>query len=96
MGRRIPPLNPLRTFEAVARHENLTKASKELHVTQSAVSRQIALIEDYLGVPLFNRSRHGVHLTREGKIYADKVVQAFATIATATEELVRKDRKSVV
>ncbi|CAB3818615.1 Glycine cleavage system transcriptional activator [Achromobacter aegrifaciens] len=90
MGRRIPPLNPLRTFEAVARHENLTKASKELHVTQSAVSRQIALIEDYLGVPLFNRSRHGVHLTREGKIYADKVVQAFATIATATEELVRK------
>lgn len=90
MGRRIPPLNPLRMFEAVARHENLTKAAKELHVTQSAVSRQIALIEDYFGVPLFNRSRHGVDLTREGREYANKVVQAFATIAAATEELVKK------
>jgi LysR family transcriptional regulator, glycine cleavage system transcriptional activator len=50
MPRRIPPLNPLRVFEVVARSLNLTSASRELHVTQSAVSRQIAALESYLGV----------------------------------------------
>lgn len=96
MSRRIPPLNPLRMFEAAARHQNLTNAAKELHVTQSAVSRQIALIEDYLGVPLFSRSRHGVALTREGEAYANKIVQAFATIATATEDLIRQRENGIV
>ena len=53
--RRTPPLNPLRVFETVARTENLTGAAHELHVTQSAVSRQIAVLEAYLGVELLRR-----------------------------------------
>lgn len=89
MARRIPPLNPLRMFDAVARHENLTKAANELHVTQSAVSRQIALLEDYLGVQLFYRNRHGVNLTREGKEYASMIIPAFAAIGSATEALIQ-------
>ena len=52
MARRIPPLNPLRVFEVVARTGNLTVAAQELHVTQSAVSRQIGVLEGYLGVEL--------------------------------------------
>ncbi len=89
MARPIPPLNPLRVFEVVARTENLTAAACELHVTQSAVSRQIAVLETYLGLELFRRERHGVLLTRAGKDYAEQVVPAFAAIAAATEKLTK-------
>jgi LysR family glycine cleavage system transcriptional activator len=87
MVRRIPPLNPLRVFETVARTENLTVAAQELHVTQSAVSRQIAVLESYLGVELLRRQRHGVSLTRTGRVYADQIVPAFSAIASATQDL---------
>lgn len=89
MARRIPPLNPLRVFEVVARTGNLTAAARELHVSQSAVSRQVAVLETYLGIELFRRERHGVVLTRIGKDYAEQVVPAFDAIASATEKLTR-------
>ena len=89
MARRIPPLNPLHVFEVVARTLNLTAASRELHVTQSAVSRQIAALEAYLGIGLFRRERHGVALTPAGQAYAEQVVPAFEAIAIATERLTR-------
>lgn len=90
---RIPPLNPLRVFETVARTENLTGAAHELHVTQSAVSRQIAVLESYLGVELLRRQRHGVSLTRVGRAYAEQIVPAFALIAQATEDLLKDSSK---
>ena len=89
MIRRIPPLNPLRVFEVVARTLNLTTAASELNVTQSAVSRQIASLETYLGVALFRRERHGVALTRVGKAYAEQVIPAFDSIAMATQSIVK-------
>lgn len=89
MTRRIPPLNPLRVFEVVARAQNLTAAAQEMHVTQSAVSRQIATLESYLGVELFRRERHGVTLTRAGESYAAQILPAFEAIAGATERLVK-------
>lgn len=89
MPRRIPPLNPLRVFEVVARTENLTTAAEELHVTQSAVSRQIGVLETYLGVELFRRERHGVALTRIGRSYAEQVIPAFNNIASATERVLK-------
>ena len=82
-------MNPLRVFEVVARTENLTTAALELHVTQSAVSRQIGVLETYLGVELFRRERHGVALTRAGHSYAEQVVPAFKSIADATENLIK-------
>lgn len=87
MARRIPPLNPLRVFEVVARTENLTSAAQELHVTQSAVSRQIGVLELYLGIELFRRERYGVGLTRAGQAYAEQVIPAFERIVDATEKL---------
>jgi LysR family glycine cleavage system transcriptional activator len=45
-GRKLPPLNALRAFEAAARHQNLSRAAQELSVTHSAVSRQVAKLED--------------------------------------------------
>jgi LysR family glycine cleavage system transcriptional activator len=73
----------------VARNENLTRAAHELHVTQSVVSRQIAVLEAYLGVELLRRERHGVSLTRVGRAYAAQVMPAFASIQAATEELLQ-------
>ncbi|CAM3967109.1 HTH lysR-type domain-containing protein [Bordetella tumbae] len=86
---RIPPLNPLRVFEVVARLQNLTLAAQELHVSQSAVSRQLATLEGYLGVELFRREHRGVTLTRAGAAYAARVAPAFAEIAAATDGLLQ-------
>ena len=57
MARHLPPLNALRFFEAVARHKSFARAADELHVTPAAVSQQIRLLEDHLGVALFKRGR---------------------------------------
>jgi len=71
-------------------------AAHELHVTQSAVSRQISVLEAYLGVELFRRERHGVALTRAGHSYAKQVVPAFKSIAEATEKLIEGTSQSAL
>jgi len=96
MARRIPPLNPLHVFEIVARTENLTAAAQRLHVSQSAVSRQIAVLENYLGIQLFRRERHGVSLTRLGRSYARQILPAFEAIADATQDLTKGSRQSAL
>jgi LysR family glycine cleavage system transcriptional activator len=57
MARHLPPLNALRFFEAAARHLSFIRAAEELHVTPAAVSQQIKLLEDHLGVTLFKRGK---------------------------------------
>jgi LysR family glycine cleavage system transcriptional activator len=91
MSRRIPPLNPLRAFEVVARTHNLKAAAQELHVTQSAVSRQIAVLESYLEKKLFRRDQRGMTLTRLGAAYAEQVIPAFEEIARASDSLDKSD-----
>lgn len=83
----LPPLNSLRAFEAAARHGNFTRAAEELGVTQSAVSRQIATLEDFLGIQLFTRSRGEVILTPAALRYEPELARAFSIIMTATENL---------
>jgi DNA-binding transcriptional LysR family regulator len=73
MRRKIPSTVALTAFESAARHQSFTKAAEELSVTQSAVCRQIAVLEDLLGVELFRRSRRGVTLTESGSEYARSV-----------------------
>src|SRR2546423_15071000 len=70
MRRKIPSTVALAVFEAAARHQTYTKAADELAVTQSAVCRQIASLEHFLGVHLFQRSRRGVALTEAGVGYS--------------------------
>lgn len=69
MRRKVPTLQSLICFEAAAKHSSYTYASQELFITQSAVSRQIQQLEEFLGLTLFNRTRHGVELTHAGKQY---------------------------
>lgn len=57
MPRRMPPLTALRAFEAAARHLSFVRAAEELHVTPAAISQQVKLLEDHLGVSLFQRGK---------------------------------------
>ena len=78
MRRKIPSTAALISFEAAARHESFTKAAEELSLTQGAICRQIASLEEFLSVELFRRSRRparAAHLTprevpsREGPFF---------------------------
>lgn len=65
MVRRYLPLNPLRAFEAAARHLSFTRAAIELNVTHAAVSQQVRALEEQLGCVLFTRVSRGLVLTHE-------------------------------
>lgn len=71
--RHLPPLNALVFFEAAARHRSFTKAAEELFITQSAVSKQIRLLEDSLGFSLFQREARQLLLTDAGKEFHSDV-----------------------
>lgn len=73
MRRKIPSTAALVSFESAARHESFTKAAQELSLTQGAICRQIASLEDFLNVELFRRSRRGVKLTEAGLSYSRRV-----------------------
>lgn len=76
----LPPLNALRTFLVAARHQSFTRAAVELNVTHGAVSRQIRSLEDFLGIPLFERHIRRVNLTAEGQ-------QLFAETGPALDQI---------
>lgn len=78
-----PPLNALRAFEAFARHRSMTAAAAELCVTHGAVSRQVAALQDHLGVALVAGPRHRLTLTPAGAALAASLTGAFAAIADA-------------
>jgi len=87
VNRTVPPLKALHVFEVVCRLGNFTHAASELGVTQSAVSRQISLLEHWLSVELFRRERLGVRLTEAGEEYARTVAPAFAAIVEASSSI---------
>ncbi len=87
MARRLPPLNALRAFEAGARHLSFTKAAQELHVTQAAVSHQVKLLEEDLGVSLFRRMTRKLALTEEGRALMRVAGEALDAIAAEAARL---------
>ena len=89
--RQLPPLPSVRVFEAAARHENFTLAAGELGMTQAAVSYQIRLLEERLGVPLFVRSKRRVTLSEAGRRLAPVVSDAFDRLAEGFSGLVDED-----
>jgi DNA-binding transcriptional LysR family regulator len=84
MRRKIPSTQSLVCFEAAARHESYTRAAQELALTQSAVSRQITALEEFLGLALFRRTRHGVALTPAGADYARQIARQLDTMERDT------------
>ena len=94
--RRLPPLNALRSFEAAARHLNFSKAADELGVTPAAVSHQIKVLEDFLGVSLFRRTARGLLLTDEGQAYLPGVREGFDRLLSAMDDLAELGRGGVL
>lgn len=90
---RLPPLNALRAFEAAARHGSFVKAADELYVTQGAVSRHVKLLEEHLGVVLFQRQPNGVALTPRGQLLAPELSAAFERIVQVAARVAEDDRE---
>ena len=93
MARRLPPLNAVRAFEAAARHLSFTKAAKELHVTQAAISHQVKALEAYLGIKLFRRLNRALVLTEEGQTYLPPVKRIFDHLYDATRRLTENEAR---
>src|SRR5471030_13292 len=83
----LPPLNAVRAFAAAARHESFSRAAEELHVSHSAVSRHVKLLEEHLGVLLFERRTRQSLLTPAGQAFYEQVSLALAQIANAATNL---------
>ena len=83
----LPPLNAVRAFAAAARHQSFSRAAEELHVSHSAVSRHIKLLEEHLGVLLFERRTRQSVLTCAGQTFYEQVSAALTQIANAAAAL---------
>jgi len=84
---RLPPLNALRAFEAAARHLSFKIAARELHVTAGAVSHQVKLLEEHLGVPLFRRLTRALELTAEAHAMLPTVREGLDALHAAVERV---------
>lgn len=82
----LPPIGDLLAFEAAARHTSISRAAEELHLTQSAVSRQIRQLETQMGMALFHRIRQRIVLTDAGRVYAVDVRATLQQLSGATQK----------
>ncbi|MDQ0473583.1 LysR substrate-binding domain-containing protein [Labrys wisconsinensis] len=91
LRRKLPPLTALTAFEAVARLASFTRAAEELGVTQAAVSRQIHLLEQTFGYPLFRRLHRRIEPTENGRLLASTTTTAFNLIAETIADLSKEE-----
>lgn len=93
--RLLPPMAALHSFAVAARLGSFSRAGEEIGLTQSAVSRQIAHLEDWLQLTLFDRTGRRVALTAEGRAYAEAIAPALDRIRRATARAIerRPDRE---
>ena len=82
-------LSQYKIFYEVAKAGNISKAAKELYISQPAISKAISKLEDSLGLSLFTRSSRGVQLTSEGEILFEHAKEAFDTLSRGEQELKR-------
>jgi LysR family glycine cleavage system transcriptional activator len=87
MRRSLPPLNALRAFETAARHMSISLAAGELRVTPAAISHQIRILEDHVGLPLFVRSGRGLALTDAGHAGLRDLRAGFARLCAAMDAI---------
>jgi LysR family glycine cleavage system transcriptional activator len=92
----LPPLNALRAFDAVARHGSITRAAAELCVTPGAITKQIQLLEEFLGVDLFLRGHREIVINSKGEQYHRAISQALMDIQGATEKIKAGSKEHVL
>jgi len=96
MRRKIPSTTALISFEAAARHESFTKAAQELSITQGAICRQIASLEEFLSVELFRRSKRGVKLTEAGISYSRRIAIQLDAVERDTLSIMGQQGANVI
>ncbi|PRD43763.1 LysR family transcriptional regulator [Phyllobacterium phragmitis] len=84
-------LNAVRAFVQVARDNSITRASKTLGITQSSVSRHVAVLEEYFGAKLLDRRGRQSQLTDYGRLFADAVAEPLETILFTARRMRRED-----
>ena len=84
-------LRVLNYFLAIAREESFTKAAQQLHITQPTLSRQIAQLEEELGVDLFVRSNHNIILTEDGMILKRRAQEILSLADKTKRDFLHKD-----
>jgi len=89
----LPPLNAIRAFEAAARNRSFSRAAKELHVTQGAISRHIKTLEESLSCQLFLRHPQGVELTAAGEQLLPDLTSSFERITQAIRQVSVSDKE---
>ena len=94
MAQDLPPLNALRAFEATARLTSVSQAAEALHVTHGAVSRQIKVLEEHLGIALFVKDGRGIKLTDAGMRLRDASGEAFDRLRGVCAELSRDNSEA--
>ena len=92
MDRKWLPLNALRAFEAAGKHLSFTAAANSLTVAQSAVSRHVIVLENFLGVPLFERRPQQLVLTEAGQHHLPVVSKSFDRIDQALSDIIKEGR----
>ena len=92
----LPPLNSLRAFKIIGECGGIRVASEVMNVSQSAVSRHLAIIEAYLQVRLFRREGRGLTLTEAGKDYLLQITPALDAISTATTATREQGRRQTI
>ena len=84
---KLPHLTALRYFDSAARSESFVRAAEQLHVTHGAVSRQVRLLEEGLGIELFERRNRAVFLTAAGRTLFDTTQTIFEQLASTVQRL---------
>jgi DNA-binding transcriptional LysR family regulator len=91
----LPPLDALRAFEVAAAELSFTRAAERLFVTQSAISKQIHLLEEHLGVPLFERRHRALALTGHGATLLRATADAFARLRDAATQIAQGEEPAI-
>ncbi len=91
----LPPLKSLPIFEAVARLNSFSKAADELNLSQSAISHQIKLLENYLGESLFIRQGKKLTMTDEGRSYLSSISSSLEVISHASNQIKGAEKTSI-
>jgi len=95
MRRHLPTFTSLLCFDASARHLNFTRAAEELNLTQSAVSRQVRNLEEFVQADLFHRIKKKLELTEEGISYAEAVSTHLNALESETLKLITNDQNDI-
>lgn len=97
-GRRkpLPSLDYLIAFEAAARLGGFARAAAHLHISESAVSRKVRLLEDHFGKPLFTRGHRSVTLTKEGSAFFEAIAEPLGTLQAAADAMVPRGQEDIV